>query len=244
MTICKNYRMKTAFSFLLLISSFTACHSPVTQEETSLFAFDFKQASDLDYWTAETEGPSSELSIVDETLDIDASGGATIWFKEKLRAPITIEYTAYVVSNDGPNDRVSDLNCFWMAKDPRCLENIFSCADTVRTGRFGTYHQLKTYYVGYGGHNNTKTRFRRYTGTGERPLLPAHDLAAPHLIVPNQDIKVRIQVYPNRTTYSINDQILFEYKDDEPYLEGWFAFRTVRNHMRIKDFTIKKLIET
>ena len=221
---------------LVLISGLTACHSPTTE-----FAIDFEQAPDLDYWKAETEGPSPELSLVEGALDIDASGGATIWFVEKLHAPIAIEYTAYVVSADGPNDRVSDLNCFWMAEDPRCAENIFSCADTVRTGRFGDYHQLRTYYVGYGGHNNTKTRFRRYTGTGERPLLPTHDLAAPHLIAANQEIKVRIEVFTDRTTYAVNGEILFEYQDKEPYLAGWFAFRTVRNHLRVKDFFVKQL---
>ncbi len=183
------------------------------------------------------------MSIIDGALAIEASGGATIWLKQKLKAPIEIKYTAYLVTDEGPNDRVSDLNCFWMANDPRCPEDIFSCADSIRTGKFPDYHQIQTYYVGYGGHNNSKTRFRRYTGTGDRPLLPEHDLAEPHLIIPNQDIQVHIKVYPDRTTYSINDELIFDYQDESPYQEGWFAFRTVRNHLKIKDFSINKLID-
>ena len=234
-----NYSFKAPF--LILLYWLVACHTPSSEGKLLLFSIDFEQDSDLDHWKAEVQGSSSEVSIVEGALDIDASGGATIWFKEKLHVPIEIEYTALVVGKEGPNDRVSDLNCFWMATDPRCLNNIFSCADTTRTGLFRDYHQLKTYYVGYGGHNNTKTRFRRYIGNGERPLLPEHDLAAPHLIVPNQDIKIRIRAYSDRTTYSINDQVLYEYYDEEPYLEGWFAFRTVRNHLQIKDFRVRRL---
>lgn len=225
----------------LLIAGLTTCTSPASFEAPQLLSIDFEKVSDLDYWSAEIEGPSSQLSIIDGALDMEASGGATVWLKEKLRSPLEIKYTAYVVGGDGPNDRVSDLNCFWMAQDPRCLDNIFSCADTLRTGKFSDYHQLQTYYVGYGGHNNTKTRFRRYTGTGDRPLLPEHDLAAPHLIVPNTDIRVHIKVYPKRTTYAINDEVIFDISDEAPYEEGWFAFRTVRNHLRIKEFSIHPL---
>ena len=240
MTAKLKYSVSTLvlWPFLLL-----NCDSPATEENLSLFSLAFEQAADLNYWEAEIEGGTSEWSIHDGTLDINASGGATIWFKEKLSAPVEIEYTALVVDEGALNDRVSDLNCFWMAKDPRCIENIFACEKTGRTGKFSDYHVLKTYYVGYGGHNNSKTRFRRYTGTGERPLLPNHDLGPPHRIVPNKDIKVCIKVFENRTTYAINDQILFDYQDETPYLEGWFAFRTVRNHLKIKDFKVKRLEE-
>lgn len=238
-----NHKFNCGISapLLCLFVGLTACQSGTPLEQSPLFATDFKNTEDLDYWSPEVEGALSQVSIIDGALDIEASGGATIWLKQKLKAPIEIRYTAYVVGNEGTNDRVSDLNCFWMARDPRCPEDIFSCADSIRTGKFSDYHQIQTYYVGYGGHNNTKTRFRRYTGTGDRPLLPEHDLAAPHLITPNKDLQVHIKVYPKRTTYAVNDEVIFDYQDEEPYQEGWFAFRTVRNHLKIKDFSINTL---
>lgn len=239
--VISKLHLGLSIACLFLIIGLIACHSETPAEEPSLFSIEFDEASDLAYWSPEVEGPLSQVSIIDGALDIEASGGATIWFKQKLKAPIEIKYTAFVVGDEGPNDRVSDLNCFWMAKDPRCPEDIFSCADSIRTGKFPDYHQIQTYYVGYGGHNNSKTRFRRYTGTGDRPLLPQHDLAEPHLITPNKDIKVHIKVYPDRTTYSINDELIFDYEDEAPYQEGWFAFRTVRNHLKIRDFSINTL---
>ena len=91
----------------------------------------------------------------------------------------------------GPNDRVSDLNCFWMARDARSPDDIFA---TRRSGQFADYNQLRTYYVGLGGNGNTTTRFRRYIGDVEnRPLLPEHDLRDPeNLLKPNVPQLVRL----------------------------------------------------
>ena len=52
-------------------------------------------------------------------LEIDVPKGATVWFKPVLEGPVLIEYQATVISAGGKNDRVSDLNCFWMAQDAR-----------------------------------------------------------------------------------------------------------------------------
>ena len=126
-----------------------------------------------------------------------------------------------------------------MAIDPRCPANIFSCADSIRTGNFGTYHDLRTYYVGYGGNGNATTRMRRYPGyTRERPMLPEHDLGEPHTIKANTPIKISIKVVGNKITYSHNGNVIFTMRDELPYHEGWFAFRTVRNHMQILDFKV------
>ena len=226
--------------FLVLLGLLFSCAVPKEKEEV-LYAFDFGQAADLGYFKAETEVGDSEVGIAGDALDIDAVKGATVWFTKKLTAPIRIEYTAVVVDNDGPNDRVSDLNCFFMAIDPRCPSDIFSCADSVRTGIFGDYHDLRTYYVGYGGNGNTTTRMRRYPGyTRLRPMLPEHDLGPPNRIVANKPIKVAITVKGNRATYAHDGITVFEMNDDLPYHEGWFAFRTVRNHMQIRDFKVVK----
>lgn len=169
---------------------------------------------------------------------IDVDEGCTVWFNEKLKAPLRIEYKATVVDQRGENDLVTDLNCFWMAIDPRCPDDILLCTDQ-RSGNFGDYHTLRTYYVGYGGHYNSKTRFRRYDGTGERPLLPEHDLNNPEfLIKPNQPVKITLIVDGNQVKYLRDGEVVFDFYDPDPYQEGWFAFRTVHNHLQIEDFEV------
>jgi len=231
---------------LILVSCLLfGCFKPsqqTTNEGQVLFELNFSNASDFDFFKPETEINEQEVTLKERALDIDAIKGATVWFKEKLFAPIKIEYTVVVINNEGPNDRVSDLNCFFMALDPRCPADIFACDDSIRTGNFGTYHDLRTYYVGYGGNNNLTTRMRRYPGyTRERPMLPEHDLGPPLVIVPNQSIKVEITVKANKITYAHDGKVIFEMDDSLPYHEGWFAFRTVRNHLKILDFKVTQL---
>ncbi len=225
---------------VILVFAFSACSQSNTQV---LYDITFDKEADLLFFVEETESPEEgQLTIKNNALDIDAVKGASIWFKDKITAPVKIEYTVVVVDEGGPNDRVSDLNCFFMAIDPRCPDDIFSCPDSVRTGKFGTYHALRTYYVGYGGNSNSTTRFRRYPGyTEERPLLPEHDLAEPFLLKPNERMKIEIKIEGNKVSYGVDGKTLFQLDDDLPYHEGWFAFRTVRNHMKIYDFKVSSL---
>jgi rhamnogalacturonan endolyase len=52
-------------------------------------------------------------------LVLDTKGGVTVWLNPLLKKNIRIEYDRKVVVAGGVNDRLSDLNNFWMAKDPR-----------------------------------------------------------------------------------------------------------------------------
>lgn len=240
----KNTQLCITIISVLIITSCKQKIEAISKAENGISIYDitFVDNEDLEKFKIETEVNNLEVQIKNGSLDIDAIKGATIWFKEKLTALLQIEYTAVVIDEGGPNDRVSDLNCFFMAEDPQCPSNILSCPDSTRTGRFGDYHRLRTYYVGYGGHDNTTTRMRRYLGyTGERPVLKEHDIGFPEIIKPNVPIKVKIRVLGNNITYSHNDKIIFEMNDTLPYHEGWFAFRTVRNHMQIQDLKITKL---
>ena len=191
----------------------------------------------MDQWVAELEAGGT-VEAVDGQLVIDVPLGATVWYRPVLEAPVAITYRAMAVDEGGPNDRVSDLNCFWMARDSRSPEDLFA---SERSGKFSDYDILRTYYVGVGGNDNSTTRFRRYTGEpGNRPLLPEHDLAdADVLLKPNEWQDVRIEVLEGgRTRFYLNDELLFEMDDPEPYTSGWFGFRTVRNHLRIADFRV------
>lgn len=196
--------------------------------------------SGFENWIPEHE-KEMHLSIINGALDINAPGGSTTWFKEKLRAPVMIEYEAVVVDKSGPNDRISDLNCFWMATDRENPDDFLKKSEE-RKGIFGNYDPMQLYYVGLGGHHNTKTRFRRYYGTGEKPLLPEHDLSdEKYLITPNAVNKIRIVVYEGIVQYYRNEQLIFDFFDPLPYSEGYFGIRTVRNHLTVNNFRVYAL---
>src|SRR5690242_12592580 len=69
-------------------------------------------------WVSELEN-GGKVQVHDRKLEIDVPAGCTVWFKPKISGPALIEYDATVINAGGPNDRVSDLNCFWMATDAR-----------------------------------------------------------------------------------------------------------------------------
>ena len=184
------------------------------------------------------EGGTVEVS--GGMLHINVPRGATVWFTEKLEAPVMIVYEVTVVDEDGPNDRVSDLNCFWMATDSRNPEDLFA---VERSGAFSDYDELYCYYVGYGGHTNTRNRFRRYIGeAGDRPLLPEHDFEDEDgFITPNERMQVVLTAFDGVAQYFMDGEKQFEYEDGEFLSEGYFAFRTVNNHKRIHNLRIYRL---
>jgi hypothetical protein len=202
-----------------------------------LYADNFQAG--LSNWLVELEKPGRVVAE-NGVLDIDVPDGATLWFKHELNGPVMIEYEATVISAGGPNDRVSDLNCFWMATDPAAPTNLFA---NPRHGAFREYNTLLTYYVGLGGNYNTTTRFRRYIGSPtDRPLLPAHDLsAAQYLIQPNRTQKLRLVANGSYIAYYRDQQRLFVMRDHHPYTHGWFALRTTRNHMQVRNLRIYQL---
>ena len=176
-------------------------------------------------------------------LEINDARGCTTWFKEKLSGPIAIEYEATLIKDGGKNDRVSDLNCFWMAIDPKHPDDLFK-KSRERGGKFPNYHSLRLYYVGYGANNNKTTRFRRYPGDGTRPCLPEHDLRDQQFLhTPNQTIKIRIVANGETIQYWRDGELVFDVKDPEPFTEGWFGFRTVRNHLVLDNFKVIRLGE-
>jgi hypothetical protein len=193
----------------------------------------------LDRWRAELEkGGRVEASA--GKMVIDVPGGCSVWFESMLSGPVMIEYDATVIGRNGPNDRVSDLNCFWMARDARHADDLFA---VERSGRFSEYNQLKCYYVGYGGNSNSTTRFRRYIGDAQRrPLLPAHDLSdKSYMIQANRTMKVRCIAAEGRIEYWRDGERVFSYDDPQPYTSGWFAFRTVMSHIEFDNFRVYRM---
>ena len=97
--------------------------------------------------------------------------------------------------------------------------------------------------MGYGGHDNTKTRFRRYDGNMDRPLLPEHDLSdKKFMIVPNKKMHITHIVNGKQVKYLRDGEVIFELKDENPYTSGYFGIRTVENHMEIRNLKITSLL--
>lgn len=199
----------------------------------------------LSHWKVEAEQPGSVIASRG-LLSIDVPRGCTVWFSQELAGPLLIQYEARMLQANpaGPNDRVSDLNCFWMASDPRAVSSAPGDFFNVpsRTGAFATYNELRTYYVGQGGNTNSTTRFRRYIGDAtNRPILPEHDLTT-HLLAPNQWQNIQLVACNNLIEYYRDGIRIFQYTDPQPYTRGYFAIRTTFNHMEIKNLTIHRLI--
>jgi Domain of unknown function (DUF6250) len=208
-----------------------------------LYKDDFTRG--LDAWRVEMEKPGT-VKAKDGVLDIDVPAGVTVWFRQKLDGPVMIQYEATVISAGGPNDRVSDLNSFWMATDPKSPGGIFT---HPRSGKFAEYNSLDMYYVGLGGNGDTTTRFRRYIGDEvERPLLPENDLSVTQHpdkgIVANKPQTVTLIADGSLIQYWRDAEKVFEMLDPQPYTKGWFGIRTTKNHMQVRKLRIVRLLRT
>jgi len=198
-----------------------------------LYSDDF--TASLSHWTAELEKPGV-VQAANGRLTIDVPAGCTVWFRPELSGAVLIEYEATMVKAGGPNDRVSDLNAFWMAAGDVLAAH--------RSGKFAEYNPLRTYYVGQGGNGNTTTRFRRYIGDAElRPLLPEHDLHGPEVLLkPNVSQKVQLVAAGHTIQYYRDGVRIFDFHDPEPYTHGHFAFRTTYSHIEIRQFRVYRLL--
>jgi hypothetical protein len=215
---------------LLALGAFAVGLAPAADRE--LAADDFGHG--LDQWVVEQQ-PGGSVTLSDGRLIIADSNGCTVWFRQRLRAPVIITYEVTMSSAK----RVSDLNCFWMASDPARPSDLFA-AGHARDGRFTTYDGLRTYYVGYGGNANSTTRFRRYDGTGARPLQPQHDLGAREfLLIPDHVYHVKLVVTAEGHVQYLRDgEVVFDFQDPAPLTSGWFGFRTVQSRMEIGHFRV------
>lgn len=197
-----------------------------------IFSDDFNGHYDSTRWIAEiAPQPHSTVYIKEGHLVLDTRGGVTVWLNKKLSGNIRIEYTRKVLVDTGRNDRLSDLNSFWMATDPK-NNNLFT-----RNGVLESYDSLQMYYVGMGGNTNSTNRFRKYQGNGERTLLKEYKDPA-HLLQPNKLYRISIEVAGNRVRYSVDGEIYFEYDDPSVLKEGYFGFRSTKSRQAIEEIRV------
>ena len=226
------------FSFiLLLIVQTVILQAQQSTHISGLNSKDFKK-----YWQVESESPNYKISFLNDTVEILAPKGLTLWRKEYMSGDITIEYDACIVDEGKSGDRLSDLNCFWKASDPTYPNNIWKRAEW-RNGLFKHCYSLQMYYVGYGGNHNSTTRFRRYDGNYE--LVEKENILPPvlkeytdkeHLLEANKWYHIRIVTSGNKVCYYINGKRLIDFRDPNPHKSGWFGFRTTAARARITNF--------
>ncbi|HVT72628.1 MAG TPA: DUF6250 domain-containing protein [Lacunisphaera sp.] len=226
--------MKAFFPCLILAGAAAAAElaGPAGPQ---LYRDDFRHG--LAAWSVEQQ-PGGSVVAENGHLVINDAGGCTVWFRAPLDAPVIITYTATVSAAS----RVSDLNCFWMASDPARPDALLG-PGRERDGSFASYDGLRLYYVGYGGNNNTTTRFRRYDGTGARPLLPEHDLTArPVLLQPDHAYRIAlVATADGHVQFARDGEVIFDWHDPAPLQRGWFGFRTVHSWIEISDFEVHAL---
>lgn len=189
--------------------------------------------SDMENWFVEQQAGGT-VRCEGGKLVIEDDKGCTVWFRHRLEAPVRIRYSV----TPSAEARVSDMNCFWMASDPDHPENLFYSGHG-REGVFAQYDALQLYYVGYGGNHNTTTRFRRYEGRGEKPLLEGYDLrSSEYMLEGGRTYQIELVADEEGARYFRDGELVFEYKDPEPLESGWFGFRTVWSRMEIEDFVV------
>ncbi len=190
----------------------------------------------LEDWVVEQQ-PGGSVAVEDGVLRILDKKGCTVWYKHPVEGPVRISYT--VTANS--TERVSDINCFWMASDLDHEADLFA-EGHGREGAFAQYDDLQLYYVGYGGNYNSTTRFRRYLGRGEKPLLPGFDLSdEQYMIKPDKDYRIELVADGKKAQYYRDGELIFEYEDPNPLTKGWFGFRTVWSDLSISDLRIEAL---
>jgi len=224
---------RTSSSLLATVALLAGCATQPERESLPASVM-----NDFRHWIVESEQPAANTSLRHGVLDIDAPAGVTVWLTHELVGPVRIDFDATAVSVGGPNDQVSDLNVFWMARNADGTPVPYE----RRNGRFAEYDDLLAYYVGLGANRNTTTRFRRYVGEpGNRPLLPEHDLAGRGvLLAPNRRQRITLIADGRHIEYRRDGKPLFVYEDAAPYTRGCFALRTTFSHLRIEKVRIRR----
>ncbi|PSU33713.1 DUF6250 domain-containing protein [Photobacterium lutimaris] len=211
--------------------------SLIKKNGTLLFSDDFSQ--NLSQWVIE-KTDASDVGIKQEALDIDDGAGVTVWFKHDITTPSVIEFEGTVVMANGPNDRGTDLNFFWMAQEPGS-QDFFAKSDW-RAGDMRKYDPMQLYYIGYGANDNSTTRFRRYPGDGTRPLLPEYDVTDKQFMnIPNHPTNIKIVSLDDQILVFSNNNKLYEINDKEQFKSGKFGFRTWKSHLKIDNFKVYSL---
>ena len=102
------------------------------------------KASFVQQW--KIEDASHALQIIEraDTLELIVPDGLTMWYRQRLTGDYEISYRICMVMQGGKYDRLSDLNCFWAANDPKYSDDLFARSQW-RDGIFKNYNTLNLF---------------------------------------------------------------------------------------------------
>lgn len=200
----------------------------------------FSATAQENLWVVEAEDPLSQVEWRGDTAEIWAPKGLTLWHRPELRGNIRITYRVCFPSSADPSpaNRLSDMNCFWMATDPTAPAGSIWVNAQKRGGAFKNCATLALYYVGYGGNYNSTTRFRRYDGRPSPALLQEYTDPS-HLLRPDHWYEVSIETSNGQVCYSVDGELLFQWDDPSPLRHGWFGYRTTLSHSLLCGFKVE-----
>ena len=219
----------------LIMMAATVARAETIPQGRLIFSDDFSGSLDRGTWITEiAPQPDSSVYTRDGCLVLDTRGGVTVWLNKKLTGHLLIEYRRKVLMAGGLNDRLSDLNQFWMASDPHG-DKPFG-----RDGVFESYDGLSLYYIGIGGNSNTSSRLRKYEGNGQRRLLQEHSDAA-HLLQANRDYLVQTVVKDGSIAVYVDGRRYFSFTDPTPLTTGYFGLRSTQSRQEVTAVRIYQL---
>ena len=232
----------------LPLATFAWCEAPRRLEQVA--ADDFRTG--LARWRLEAEDERAVVTAANGVLDIATPAGLSLWWREPLSGDYAIRFTAVALpapASAGEHaGRISDLNMFWNALEADGSEPY------PRSGRFGAYDTLPTYYVGFGANANATTRLRHYDGSQRRLLTGFADgpIAEPieQPMTPQTRLQrgkpLTVEIVSRHPTpdnavhlrWRAGSNELFTRADPNPRLHGYFALRTTASRLQIRDFQI------
>lgn len=224
------------------------CEAPRKLEQIA--AEDFRAG--LARWRLEAEDERAVVTAQGGVLDIATPAGLSLWWREPLSGDYAVRFTAMALPapfTAGPlSGRLSDLNMFWNALEADGSEPY------PRSGKFGDYDTLPTYYAGFGANGNTTTRLRLYDGSKRRLLTGFADgaIAEPEERPMTRETRLHagkalsIEIVSRQPTpddpvhlrWRADSNEVFTRADANPRLHGYFALRTTASRLQIRDFQI------
>ncbi|WP_418495074.1 DUF6250 domain-containing protein [Coprobacter sp.] len=237
-----EHRFVTCLSFFLCLLILPACQPKKQNTDNNE-----NEKFPLSDWVIEDESDSASFTFLHDTLEIVSPKGLTMWYNRELSGNYEISYSISLRMDGRKSDRLADMNCFWAASDPLHPDSLFFRSEE-RHGIFKNYNSLNLYYVGYGGNDNTTTRFRKYHGkfygteddSRVKPLLQEYT-DEKHLLKPNNWYNIVITVQNGVSRFSVNGEELFRLEDKEAYKKGYFGIRLLENRAQITAFSVEKL---
>ncbi|MFC2076686.1 DUF6250 domain-containing protein [candidate division KSB1 bacterium] len=225
-------------AMLLLLTSVVA--APVIAQayhpgDIPYFQDDF--ALDLRYWWWE----GGEPKIDDGELCLDGRGPSILWCRIPFRGKISIEYTARAILGLGGNDRLSDLNFYWMTSHRSKQMDVQQFFESRSAGELDPDGNYRAYRLENGGDDNRVTRLVRFDpDSGRTVLVEYRDRNL--LLEPNQDYRYRLLIGYWLLEVYRDDELVLRIDDPNLITPGYFGLASQDSHVHFDNVRVDYLL--